>query len=318
MGRKAASFWCMRIDCSQDENGKNKKEFNMSISINTNMAYLRATNAYNAAGNSLNTSLQRLTTGYRINSAADDPAGFYYASNLNTQLSGMRIAYSNVQMGYNMAETAVGDLQSINDELQRIRDLATMASNETLTDTQKTEIVNEVQSRMDEINRLAKDSSFGDIKLLDGSIDAGAGVRIQIGANSDPELNSLQIKNVFMKTDTESLNITGSAAMFATVEEAFATASAAAKFIDEIDAATDIVEKQISQAGIAQNRMDSILASLNTKYENYTAAYSTVMEADIAAETANYTRNMILQQTAASMMTQANSRALMALSLLPQ
>lgn len=282
------------------------------------MAYLRATNAFNTAGNDLNTSLQRLTTGYRINSAADDPAGFYYASKLNTQLSGMRVAYSNVQMGFNMAETAVGDLQCINDELERIRDLATMASSETLTDAQKTEIINEAQSRVDEINRLAKESSFGDIKLLDGSIDAGTGVRIQIGANSDPTLNSLQIKDVFMKTDTESLNITGSAAMFATVNEAFAAASSAAKFIEQIDAATDIVKQQISMAGIAQNRMESVLASLNTKYENYTAAYSTVMEADIATETANYTRNMILQQTAASMMAQANTRSMLALSLLPQ
>lgn len=308
----------MRIARSQDENGKNKKEFKMSISINTNMAYLRATNAFNTAGNDLNTSLQRLTTGYRINSAADDPAGFYYASKLNTQLSGMRVAYSNVQMGFNMAETAVGDLQCINDELERIRDLATMASSETLTDAQKTEIINEAQSRVDEINRLAKESSFGDIKLLDGSIDAGTGVRIQIGANSDPTFNSLQIKDVFMKTDTESLNITGSAAMFATVNEAFAAASSAAKFIEQIDAATDIVKQQISMAGIAQNRMESVLASLNTKYENYTAAYSTVMEADIATETANYTRNMILQQTAASMMAQANTRSMLALSLLPQ
>ena len=308
----------MRIARSQDENGKNKKEFKMSISINTNMAYLRATNAFNTAGNDLNTSLQRLTTGYRINSAADDPAGFYYASKLNTQLRGMRVAYSNVQMGFNMAETAVGDLQCINDELERIRDLATMASSETLTDAQKTEIINEAQSRVDEINRLAKESSFGDIKLLDGSIDAGTGVRIQIGANSDPTLNSLQIKDVFMKTDTESLNITGSAAMFATVNEAFAAASSAAKFIEQIDAATDIVKQQISMAGIAQNRMESVLASLNTKYENYTAAYSTVMEADIATETANYTRNMILQQTAASMMAQANTRSMLALSLLPQ
>ena len=106
--------------------------------------------------------------------------------------------------------------------------------------------------------------------------------------------------------------------MFATVEEAFAAATSAAKFIDEIDAATDIVKERISNAGIAQNRMQSILSSLNVKYENYTAAYSTVMEADIAAETANYTKYMILQQTASSMMAQANTRSMLALSLLPQ
>ena len=308
----------MRIGCSQDENSKHKKEFKMSISINTNMAYLRASNVFNSSSTKLNTSLQRLTTGYRINSAVDDPAGYYYASQLNSQLSGMRIAYSNVQMGFNMAQTAASDLQLINDELERIKDLATMASSDTVSEEQKKEIVAEAQARVDEINRMAKESSFGDIKLLDGSIDPGSGVRIQIGANSDPSTNAIQIKNVFLKTDTDSLNITGSAAMFATVNEAFATATAAAKFIDEIDAATNIIKQQISNAGIYQNRMESILSSLDIKYENYTAAYSTVMEADIATETANYTKYMILQQTAASMMAQANTRSMLALSLLPQ
>lgn len=290
----------------------------MSLSINTNMAYLRATNAFNSAGAKLNTSLQRLTTGYRINSAADDPAGYYYASELNSQLSGIRTAYSNVQMGFNIVQTAEGDLQTISDELLRIKDLATMASNDTLSEEQKKEVINEAQSRIDEINRLAKESTFGDIKLLDGSVDPGSGVRIQIGPNSDPSVNSIQIKNVFLKTDTESLNITGSAAMFATVEEAFAAATTAAKFIDEIESAIDMVKERISNAGVAQNRMESILSSLNTKYENYTAAYSTVMEADIATETANYTKYMILQQTAQSMMAQANTRSMLALSLLPQ
>ena len=99
---------------------------------------------------------------------------------------------------------------------------------------------------------------------------------------------------------------------------AFATASSAAQFIGELEAASDIVKVQISNAGVAQNRMEAALETLNVKYQNYTAAYSTVMETDIAEETQKYTRYVILQQTAAAMMSQANSRSAIALSLLPQ
>lgn len=308
----------MRIGCSQDENRKNKKEFKMSIVINTNLAYLRAANEFYAASDNINTSLARLTSGLRVNSAADDPAGYYFASNINSQLSGMQVASSNIQMGYNIAETAAGDLQIINDQIERIKDLATQASSGTINADQKSEIVKEVEARLDEINRIAKESSFSDIKLLDGSIDNDKGVRIQIGANADSSTNAIYITDVFVKTDTDALNITGSAAAFATIEEAFATASSAAQFIGELEAASDIVKVQISNAGVAQNRMEAALETLNVKYQNYTAAYSTVMETDIAEETQKYTRYVILQQTAAAMMSQANSRSAIALSLLPQ
>lgn len=290
----------------------------MSIVINTNMAYLQAQNALNSAGTKLNTSLLRLTTGARINSAADDPAGYFVASQLNTQLRGTKVAYSNVQSAYNIAQTGASDLQLINDQLERIKDLATQMSNGTLSDDQRKEIINEAQSRVDEINRLSKESSFGDIKLLDGSIDENSGIRIQVGANSDPSTNAINMTGVFLKSDTEALKLTGTEAKFSTIEEAFANASTSAQFIDEIKASSDIIKSRISQAGAYQARMESILSSLDVKYENYSAAYSTIMDADIAAETANYTKNMILQQTAASMMAQANSRSLLALSLLPQ
>lgn len=230
----------------------------------------------------------------------------------------MQVASSNIQMGYNIVETAAGDLQIINDQIERIKDLATQASSGTINADQKSEIVKEVEARLDEINRIAKESSFSDIKLLDGSIDNDKGVRIQIGANADSSTNALYITDVFVKTDTDALNITGSAAAFATIEEAFATASSAAQFIGELEVASDIVKVQISNAGVAQNRMEAALETLNVKYQNYTAAYSTVMETDIAEETQKYTRYVILQQTAAAMMSQANSRSAIALSLLPQ
>ena len=126
----------------------------MSIVINTNMSALRAQNALTRASWSLNTSLERLTTGNRINSAKDDPAGFYYAAGINSQIRGTSVAYNNVSLANNMLATATGDLDSINNQIERIKDLATQYANETLTTEEKAAIQDEVQQRIDEIDRI--------------------------------------------------------------------------------------------------------------------------------------------------------------------
>ncbi len=276
----------------------------MSIVINTNMPAIRAQNALTRASWSLNTSLQRLSTGSRINSAKDDPAGSYYAAGLDSQIRGSKIAYQNVSLANNMLQTASGDLDSINDQVERIKDLATQYANETLTTEEKTAITNEVQQRVDEINRIAKESKFNKLNLLDGT--KSGGVRIQIGANADPSTNSLRIEGVFEKSDTESINLFGGTSKFATVSAAFATASTAAEFIDIAQASADLITERITTAGIYQSRLESISNALMTQNENLNSAYSTVMDADIAAETSNFIKNQLLMQTASSMLTQAN------------
>lgn len=287
----------------------------MPIVINTNVPALKAQNALTRASWGLNQSLERLTTGSKINSAKDDPAGLYYATGLNSQISGVNAAYSNVQMGINMITTASGDLSNINTQLERIKDLATQYSNSSLTDEQKNAIKAEAKQRVEEINRIAEESKLNKLQLLDGS-QAG-GVRLQIGPNADPATNSLTVTGVFEKADVESLNLVGGSSKFADIDAAFANASTAAQFIDIVQDSADIVAERISTAGIYNARLESITDSLITKNENLTSAYSTVMDADVAAETANYIKNQLLQQTASSLLTQANqAQGVLALKLI--
>lgn len=287
----------------------------MPIVINTNVPALKAQNALTRASWGLNQSLERLTTGSKINSAKDDPAGLYYATGLNSQISGVNAAYSNVQMGINMITTASGDLSNINTQLERIKDLATQYSNSSLTDEQKNAIKAEAKQRVEEINRIAKESKLNKVQLLDGT-QAG-GVRLQIGPNADPATNSLTVTGVFEKADVESLNLVGGSSKFADIDAAFANASTAAQFIDIVQDSADIVTERISTAGIYNARLESITDSLITKNENLTSAYSTVVDADVAAETANYIKNQLLQQTASSLLTQANqAQGVLALKLI--
>lgn len=287
----------------------------MPIVINTNVPAIKAQNALTRASWGLNQSLQRLTTGSKINSAKDDPAGLYYATGLNSQISGVNAAYSNVQMGINMITTASGDLSNINTQLERIKDLATQYSNSSLTDEQKNAIKAEAKQRVEEINRIAKESKLNKVQLLDGT-QAG-GVRLQIGPNADPATNSLTVTGVFEKADVESLNLVGGSSKFADIDAAFANASTAAQFIDIVQDSADIVTERISTAGIYNARLESITDSLITKNENLQSAVSTVMDADVAAETANYIKNQLLQQTASSLLTQANqAQGVLALKLI--
>ena len=287
----------------------------MPIVINTNVPAIKAQNALTRASWGLNQSLERLTTGSKINSAKDDPAGLYYATGLNSQISGVNAAYSNVQMGINMITTASGDLSNINTQLERIKDLATQYSTSSLTDAQKNAIKAEAKQRVEEINRIAEESKLNKLQLLDGS-QAG-GVRLQIGPNADPATNSLTVTGVFEKADVESLNLVGGSSKFADIDAAFANASTAAQFIDIVQDSADIVTERISTAGIYNARLESITDSLITKNENLQSAVSTVMDADVAAETANYIKNQLLQQTASSLLTQANqAQGVLALKLI--
>ena len=234
----------------------------MSIIINTNVPALISQNALTRATWSLNQSLERMSTGHRINSAADDPAGSYFASGLNTQIRAISTVTRNVQLASNMISVAEGDMQSIMNNVERVKDLAMQYSSDTLTDEQKDAIKTEAQQRIDEINRLAEDSSFNEMKLLDGSL--GASVRIQIGTNSDPATNALNITGVFDNANAESINLIGGASDYASIDEAFAAASTAAKFIDIAQESIDVLSKRISTAGIYQNRLESISYSLLT------------------------------------------------------
>lgn len=278
----------------------------MPIVINSNVPALIARNALTRATWSLNKSMERLSTGSRINHASDDPAGYYYASKIDTQLRGTKVAYQNVAAGKDMLTIAQGDLDSINSQLERIKDLATEYSNDSITDEEKKAIKEEAKQRIEEIERITKESKFNKVQLLDGSKD---GARLQIGPDSDPATNAIYVNGVFLDTSTgqDGIKLFGDGAdQYADLEAAFADADTAAKFIDIVQASADIVTERIATAGVYQSRLESISDNLLTKNENLTSAYSTVMDTDIASETANYIKQQIIQQTASAMLVQAN------------
>ena len=293
----------------------------MAIIVNTNMSALKTQANLNSATNTLNTSLNRMSTGLKINSAADDAAGMFVASNLNTQIRGSKIAQSNVATGINVLQTAEGDFGVIEDNLLRIRDLATQAANGVYDQKSLTAMEDEVKARVDEINRIAKSSNFNGLNLLDGSISQRdkSGLRLQVGANSATETNAIYVApEVFDSASAQALGLYGANSVnnFTSIEEAFEFASTAAKFIADVDTALQNVTTRKATIGAVQNRLNSAADSLVTTIENATSAKSTIMDADIAEESANYTKAQILQQTSATLLVQANQMPALALNLI--
>ena len=290
----------------------------MAIIVNTNMSALKTQANLNSATNSLNTALNRMSTGLKINSAADDAAGMFVASNLNTQIRGSKIAQSNVATGINVLQTAEGDYGVIEDNLLRIRDLATQAANGVYDDKSLQAMKDEVNARVAEIDRIAHASNFNGLNLLDGSIaDTNPnGLRLQVGANSEADTNAIYVEaNVFASASAATLGLFGNTNVD-TVEKAFANASAAAQFIASVDTALQEVTTRKATIGAVQNRLNSAADSLVTTVENATSAKSTIMDADIAEESANYTKAQILQQTSATLLVQANQLPSLALNLI--
>ena len=290
----------------------------MAIIVNTNMSALKTQANLNSATNSLNTALNRMSTGLKINSAADDAAGMFVASNLNTQIRGSKVAQNNVATGINVLQTAEGDYGVIEDNLLRIRDLATQAANGVYDTKSLKAMEDEVNARVAEIDRIAHASNFNGLNLLDGSIaqESPNGLRLQVGANSEADTNAIYVEaNVFASASAATLGLFGNTNVD-TVEKAFANASAAAQFIASVDTALQEVTTRKATIGAVQNRLNSAADSLVTTVENATSAKSTIMDADIAEESANYTKAQILQQTSATLLVQANQLPALALNLI--
>ncbi len=162
----------------------------MSIIVNTNVSSILVQRSLSTSTGNIQSSLEKLSTGYRINKAADDAAGLTISESLKSQARGAQVASSNAQTGVNLLQTAEGDLAIVQDNLQRIRDLSVQAANGTNGTAERTAIKSEVQQRVNEINRIASSSNFNGIKLLDGTASS---LSLQIGANATSSLNSLSI-----------------------------------------------------------------------------------------------------------------------------
>lgn len=300
----------------------------MAIIVNTNLSALKTQKNLNNATNSMNKALNRMSTGFKINSASDDAAGLYVATGLETQIRGSKIAKSNVATGTNVLQTVEGDLDNMLTNLQRIRDLATQAANSVYDDKAMGAMEEEVNARIAEIERISKASNFNGLHLLDGSGGdlVTEGLRLQVGANASTDGNCIVVpKEIFGQTDCSILgtggktnagsSVTAADTVTTGAAKAFAAATAAASYVAVLDSAINTISERKSTIGAVVNRLESAETSLTTTIENTTAAKSTIMDADIAEESMNYTKNQILQQTASALLVQANALPQIAINL---
>jgi len=282
----------------------------MGIVINTNVMALNVKRNCDIATTSMNTAIERLSTGYKINHAADDAAGLAISEKMLTQVNGTNVAKDNVSHGINLLQTAEGDLAAIQSELQRIRELYVQAANGTYATAERNMIRNEVLERMDEITRTAIVSKFSELHLLDGT--TGSTLPLQVGPNSGEE-NVIDISAALQKMTATALN-----AKFTTnsINTSFASSKSASDFIQEIDKAIDKVSSSRSTTGMYQNRLEAALSSLEIRDENLQESLSSLRDADIATETTELTKQQILQQASSALLSQANATQSIALSLI--
>lgn len=277
----------------------------MSIVVNTNTTSLMVQRNLSKATSNLATSMQRLSTGMKINNAGDDAAGLALSEKINGQLSSSDVCKNNAQTGLNMLSIADGDLDVINQNLQRIKDLAVQSANGVYSDEERLSMDQEVQLRLEEINRIADSSSFSDMNLLDGSI---ADMVLQIGAGSDIDQNTIDISGAFEEAHVSSLGIQADASV--------STVDAARTMIDAIDEAVNNISSRRSIIGASMNRLDSTIDRIDIRKENLQSTYSTIRDTDIAAESSELTKQQILQQSAATLLQQANQTPSLALTLI--
>jgi len=280
----------------------------MPQTINTNIASLNAQRNLNMSQSSLTTSMQRLSSGLRVNSAKDDAAGLAIAERMNAQVRGMNVAIRNANDGISLAQTAEGALGRMGDALQRMRELAIQSRNATNSDSDKNSLNKEFSQLQAEVQRLVGGTSFNGKHIL--GADATT-LTFQIGANTTAD-DVIAVSTIDMSLDTTISAITVSTATIGST----ASVAALASVIDNIDLALDTVNNQRATFGATQSRFDAIISNLQQSVENQAAARSRIMDADFAAETANLSRAQILQQAGTAMVAQANQLPQQVLRLL--
>lgn len=276
----------------------------MSV-INTNLLSLTTQTNLNKSQSALGTAIERLSSGLRINSAKDDAAGQAIANRMTSQVKGMTQAARNANDGISLVQTAEGNLNEINTNLQRIRELAVQAANDTNGTTDLASINTEISQRLEEIDRIAGSANFNGKKLLDGS---ATDFNIQVGAGTGTS-DTITIK-------TDALIDAKATALDPGLTGSISDNAGAKGFIDAADKAIAAVDTARSNMGAIQNRFESTINNLNNSINNLSAAQSRIQDADYATEVSNMSRAQILQQAGTSVLSQANQVPQSMLSLL--
>lgn len=305
----------------------------MAMYINTNVSSLNAQRNLSNAQKSLDTSYTRLASGLRINSAKDDAAGLQISNRLTSQVNGLEQGNRNANDGISVAQTAEGAMDEVTSMLQRMRTLAQQSSNSSNNSDDRDALQQEYAQLTTEINRISGDTTFGGQKLLDGSYSGS----FQVGANATQTI-SFKMTTAFTlsgiagatkgsatlvanpdTTSTEAFVLTTAttAVSFADIQDiSGSTGSAAQLALANLDYLINTVDSKRAELGAVQNRFDSTIRNQSNISENVSAARSRIRDADFATETANMTKQNILQQAASSVLAQANQRPQAALSLL--
>ncbi len=272
----------------------------MALTINTNVASLNAQRNMGKSQANLNRSLQRLSSGLRINSAKDDAAGLAISDRMTSQIRGLNQAARNALDGISLSQTAEGALQESTNALQRMRELAVQSSNGTNSSADRASLQREFIQLQEEVQRIATTTQFNGKNVLNGSMKSAT---FQIGANKG-------------QTITFSIGTASLAALGVNSTVSIGSFGVAQLALSAIDGAIGCIDKLRGKLGAVQNRFESTISNLKNISENLSAARSRILDADIAQETSNMTKNNILQQAGVSILSQANQAPNLALSLL--
>jgi len=307
----------------------------MSLVINTNVASLNAQRSLAASGAELKTAMERLSSGKKINSAADDAAGFAIAERMTAQIRGVNMATKNATDGLSMIATVENATNDVTDMLHRIRELAVQAANDTNSSTDRGYLQKEVDSLLNEINRVASQTVYNGAEVLDGSRSGAANAQqIQVGTDSGQSI-SFEIDAVDTDTlglsfdsftardgataaviDDMSSETAATSATLATGEKiSVLTAADASIALGKVTAAIELVAGGRAELGAVSNRLEYTISNLMNVAEYTTAARSRIEDADFAAESARLAKAQVLQQTGTAMLAQANATQQLALSL---
>jgi len=278
----------------------------MSLVINTNLSALNAARNLATSQDSLRVSLQRLSTGLRVNSAKDDAAGLAVAESMTSAYRGSNVAIRNAQDGISLGQTAEAALGEVVNNLQRIREIAVQASNGSISDTNRASLQKEVDQLTQEISRIITTTNFNGTALL----NATGTLTFQVGYSG-------AANNQVSVTTADVTSISGySATLTATGVVNVSTSGAASAAIGSMDSSISTVTSTRATFGAVQNRFEAVISNLRAFAENVAASRSRIMDADFAAETANLTRTQILQQAGVAMLSQANALPQNVLALL--
>ncbi len=278
----------------------------MSLRINTNVASINAQRNLAKTRLALNSTLEKLSSGYRINRAGDDAAGLAISEHLRAQIRGLKQASRNANDGISMVQVAEGSLNEISSILIRLRELSVQAASDTVGPVERQFLNLEYDQLCQEVDRIADSTEFNKTRLLNGT---GAIFDIQIGTGNDPNIDRITFdaSSVDANVSALGLNLTS-----------VSDQASAQNSLSALDSAITAVSSMRAEFGAIQNRLQSVVNNLEVSIENISAANSRVRDTDIAAETAELAKNNILLQAGTSVLAQANQSSSIALTLLKQ